>query len=393
MWVSFTSSSVIGCGPGADCEKILSSRWSNWLGIPVSLFAAAVYLGIFATGALVRREQVTPRGENALAWMTVLVLMAAGGAVWFIGLQIFALEDFCLYCMLVHMCGLFSSVALFRFTSQDHSISNHSIKGQRTFSARKVFSQKRIGIGLGSVGILVAGQVFYQQPTFMIQSLQNTHRSARSKGTGFVDLHQGKFRLNLAQLPLMGSYEAKHAIVSLFDYTCRHCREAHHYLQELQMRFGKRLAVVSLPLPLDSYCNFLVKETPSEHVNACKYARFGLAVWLANPKKFREFDDWLFQPQSPPSVAEARLCAEQLVGRDAFIMALENEWITQQIQRNVNIFKENYLRVKTAQMPQIIIGSKILVGALNRIESIYELLETEFGLMLSSQNVSSVTGK
>src|SRR5690349_18993024 len=41
----------VGCGPGSDCEQVLSTRWSRWRGVPVSVLAAGVYFAIFAASS------------------------------------------------------------------------------------------------------------------------------------------------------------------------------------------------------------------------------------------------------------------------------------------------------------------------------------------------------
>src|SRR6478672_7609227 len=53
---SLTGKTPSGCGEGGGCEDVLHSRWSTWLGIPVSLSAVAVYAGLFlaSLGAVAR---------------------------------------------------------------------------------------------------------------------------------------------------------------------------------------------------------------------------------------------------------------------------------------------------------------------------------------------------
>ena len=49
-WVTWQQSTVAGCTGGslADCDEVLSSSGSKWLGIPVSLLGAVTYVGILA---------------------------------------------------------------------------------------------------------------------------------------------------------------------------------------------------------------------------------------------------------------------------------------------------------------------------------------------------------
>ena len=105
--MSASDEGLAGCsGSGAvNCEDVLGSRWSQWLGIPVSYPAIGVYVAILAASAASRWSGDSAQG---LAEIILLVcsLMAAGASLWFIFLQALVIGKFCLYCMLCHLCGL-----------------------------------------------------------------------------------------------------------------------------------------------------------------------------------------------------------------------------------------------------------------------------------------------
>ncbi|MBI2949028.1 MAG: thioredoxin domain-containing protein [Verrucomicrobia bacterium] len=195
-----------------------------------------------------------------------------------------------------------------------------------------------------------------------------------------VVLHQGKHRLLVDELPIIGAPTAPHLMVSLFDYTCHYCRDMHGLLLEAQRRFSNQLAIVSLPMPLDSDCNHLVKRTPSAHANACQYAKFGLAVWRARPEAFSEFDSWLFHPPSPLPLNEVKQRAEELVGREKLEQALADDWVKKQLQTAVAIYESNSSELRDGRMPQLVIGSAISVGPLQKIDQLYTMLADQLGL-------------
>jgi uncharacterized membrane protein len=102
-WVTWQQSTVVGCTAGSmvDCDEVLASAWSKWLGIPVSLFGMLTYAAILAL--------VWPAilmGGGAMTMLLALAMTAAGAGAWFIGMQAFVLQHFCLYCLAVHGCGL-----------------------------------------------------------------------------------------------------------------------------------------------------------------------------------------------------------------------------------------------------------------------------------------------
>lgn len=108
-WVSFRAgNSALGCGglPHFDCEHVLTSRWSVWLGLPISLPAAFVYATILTASLLIGPRIPGRVQRTAWAVLVSLAITAAGAAVWFSALLLFVLKEVCFYCMTVHACGL-----------------------------------------------------------------------------------------------------------------------------------------------------------------------------------------------------------------------------------------------------------------------------------------------
>jgi len=103
-WTSLQIGTVAGCnGDGVvDCDVVLSSHWSQWLGMPVSLFGSITYVAILAICWPAAKDPAGKIGSGLLA----LSLLAAGAAVWFIAVQAIFLQSFCFYCLSVHACGL-----------------------------------------------------------------------------------------------------------------------------------------------------------------------------------------------------------------------------------------------------------------------------------------------
>ncbi|MEM9940619.1 MAG: vitamin K epoxide reductase family protein [Planctomycetota bacterium] len=114
-FVAFTSSKVAGCGSGKlfNCGHVISSRWSLWFGIPVSVLAASLYVGLVAALCVAVSKKVS-QSARSLAWMTVSVLALSAGmaAIWFVSLQIFDLGHLCTYCLVAHGCGLVAAITI-----------------------------------------------------------------------------------------------------------------------------------------------------------------------------------------------------------------------------------------------------------------------------------------
>ncbi len=111
-WVYFTSSKIAGCGGGSvfDCSHVTNSKWSMWMGVPVSLLAIVSYVSL-ATALAFAVWQTSPVVKR-FAWTAVALFALSAGlaAVWFTGLQVFVLKHFCSYCLAAHACGVIAAV-------------------------------------------------------------------------------------------------------------------------------------------------------------------------------------------------------------------------------------------------------------------------------------------
>lgn len=105
---SSSTAGLVGCGEG--CDEALASRWSVWFGVPVSLFGAVAYAGVFVSSLLVGRRNLA---LDALGWrgLELFVPLTVGAAVWFVGLQATGATGWCHYCLAVHACGALIAVA------------------------------------------------------------------------------------------------------------------------------------------------------------------------------------------------------------------------------------------------------------------------------------------
>ncbi|MBM3837723.1 MAG: hypothetical protein FJ398_07120 [Verrucomicrobia bacterium] len=434
-WVSFKGGSLPGCGPESGCDKVLQSRWSHWLGIPVAVPAAIVYLTLLWTTFQIGGRASEARRRNCSLAMVALSVVILGAAVWFVGLQALVIKSFCAFCLTAHASAAVAAGLLLRNVASRTGASgtDRFHWPPKTLGIRRSEVIKFAFAGVGALLVLLAGQALVAKKTYAVKRMEgaaapSTNASAQTAGqesgqpSGSTEtrtvsvqpisgsapsipaqpsgtagpnatptnpapsarreivLHQGKHRLAVDELPIIGLPSAPHLTVSLFDYTCHYCRDMHGLLLEAQRRFSNQLAIVSLPMPLDADCNHLVKRTSSAHANACQYAKFGLAVWRAKPEAFSEFDSWLFHPPSPLPLNDVRQRAEELVGRETLEQALADPWVTRQIQTAVALYESNSRELRDGRMPQLVIGSAISVGPLQNIDPLYTMLAEQLGL-------------
>ncbi|MCA9055694.1 MAG: thioredoxin domain-containing protein [Planctomycetaceae bacterium] len=342
----------LGCGAGSGCDEVLASRWSHVLGAPVGLPAVLLYLSV-AVAAVVRRRTSDARLRSRLS---AFLWIAAGTIVtavsWFVGLQAVELQVFCPWCLADHALGLATAVYIlvteFRLSS---------------------FRPGRFLVGMG-LSVLLAGVQI---------ALPGTGPQAASLATAQVKLLEGQLRLDLEEVPTVGSPSADGLVVLLFDYCCPHCRQTHTQLLDLQRRHPDRLRLVLLPVPLNADCNPAIDETEPRFQDACELARLALAVWRSDRVRFADFDTWLFESPTPRPVDEALAEAELLVGRAPLQAALADGWVDARITADV----EAYAASGVDAIPVLLAPGKGGVsGRAGDEQVLQERLEQDLGISL-----------
>lgn len=434
-WISLAggADSALGCGglPQFDCEHVLASRWARWLGVPVSLAAVGVYglmaLGAFAMG--LRRRRAAQRIGAGL--VVLCVALAAAAALWFLGLLAVATDKLCLWCVLIHTCGLICAGLVLP----------RALGAADSWPVGTAAARSLAGAGLAAVAVLVGGQVFFPSAGYRIdelvaagpgedlstrpsQGLSGGPRISPSRGSGPIEqdpgsiaapgntpalpraadqsgssggdrgmgqlvptppsrsgtrkvaIFGGQLWLDTQNWPVLGDPAAQYVVVDLSDYTCQHCRRLHGYLRQARARYHGRLAVIFLPVPMNTDCNQFVEFTHEDHQLSCDYARLALAVWRAQPGVFERFHDWLYEPERPPPLAEARKFAAELVGRAALEAELNDPALAEMIRQNTLV----YHRAGRGTVPKLLFGRYVVSGPTQGAEELLELLENRLGI-------------
>jgi uncharacterized membrane protein len=412
-WVSFHNGPVAGCGAESGCNKVLQSRWAYWLDIPVSVPAVLVYLGLLAATVLLWKRPSPDDQRGSWAAIITLSVIVAGAALWFVGLQVFVLRAFCKFCMTAHACGFAAALICLKnipFAADPDTPMWTPGSGKVGVPRSAVLLLATVG--LAGIVILAGGQALVQKERNVVKVLKpgggqaTKYAGGNSKGTNHpgqgsapatllaglpgpnprliaprsLSLYSNQFLLKLDAVPMIGSPDAANVIVCLFDYTCPHCRALHPILVETQRLFSNRLGIVCLPMPISTNCDQFLPATIHSVSNACEYAQLGLAVWRANPEYYRGFDDWMFAPDRPPPLEQARQYAAGLVGKDKLEAALADQWVQKQISTDCNLHYVNWTAAETPVMPQLIVGPMISSGPLNSVEHLEILLNRYLGI-------------
>ncbi len=374
-WHYLVGGSLIGCGGGSPCDRVLNSRWSTVGGVlPVSGLAAGAYLAM-----LVASLFIGPRTETSvrrLAWRALLVLVgaAAGSAVWFIIVQKWAIGAFCPYCMTAHITGLLlAALILWRTPTQmeDGLIETKSSNRGRSVAESETDKSNEATFGSAfrfrisdffrvSVfgfriwifpGVVVAGIVAICQVAFKPPPVSRGGETQTKLPT--LDPHA---------VPLVGSPDAPYVVKLLFDYECPHCQQLHFMLNEAVRRFDGKMAFALCPTPLNTNCNPYIPRNVEQFKDSCELAKVGLAVWVARREALPAFDGWMFSFESgdrwqPRSLDAAKAKAIELVGQAKFDAARTNTWIDWYLQVSTRLFGDT----GSNAVPKLVFGSRWVI--------------------------------
>ncbi|HEV2208375.1 MAG TPA: vitamin K epoxide reductase family protein [Verrucomicrobiae bacterium] len=394
--VSLSRGGVAGCGPGSGCDRVISSRWAYWLGLPVSLPACALYVLFLVLSFPAARPRIRP----SRLWPTVVVGlsgMIVGAVIWFFLLQALVVRAWCKYCLATHAFALAGAGLLLLALAKVRS-DRLTDNSQRTASpcSRQVLDcasplalcraqvlsllkslrpdkgDLRLGllVAVSGLAVLVGGQLAFRKGLYEVTSLGG----ARASVTEIV-LYDGRFRLNASELPRIGPSTATNFIVSLFDYTCSHCRQEQPILKAVIEKYGGTVAIIELPVPLDAECNpSLLMTAPANH-DACAYAKLGLALWRARPDAFPAFQDWCMSSPETPALAVVRAKAESIVGKDALERALADPWVGRQLHSDIALYTANGQVNGDGRLPQLVIGDVVTHGEVARAADLDLLIQ------------------
>ena len=172
--------------------------------------------------------------------------------------------------------------------------------------------------------------------------------------------------------PVIGNRDAKHIIIDQFDYTCHFCRDLHKLLMKAIESRPDDLAVLMMPVPMDTACNPMVKTTPAEHRDACIYARYAMGVFRAAPEKFAEMDAWLFEPMRPWDLDLVKMRAEFLAGGPEKLAAAMNDpWMVKRHNEALAIYDAS----TQGQLPKMLFEHAVVSGPVPNYEQLLDVFE------------------
>ena len=390
---------LAGCGEGSGCDDVLGSRWSLWLGLPVSMFALGFYL--LLAGGILFLYPPRKRNANRLPWLVPVAL--AGGIVicWFVLLQAAVIRSFCVYCLADHVLGLLAvgflllharkaagrlppaggivALVLAAVFVVVHVLAEPSrvdvVKLQDIEDRPGQPNVEPVLIGpAGSPPVHGVAARDIQDPPG--QEYAEPVAMGPEKPTRIVGVLGGRVSFDLYAMPHLGNREAEHVILELFDYTCSHCRDLHQHIHLSLERYGGQLAVVTLPVPLEKPCNPFIQNNNPKHRNACEYARLSMAICASDPRRFPAFHDWLMAGKNPPPLEQVQARAETIVGEGALDKALSHPRVAEWLNDGITMYKHS----NTGSIPKLAVGDQVVNIPHTTSRRLFTFLESKLGI-------------
>jgi uncharacterized membrane protein/protein-disulfide isomerase len=326
------------CGGAAwlDCDSVLNSAWSNWLGFPVAPVGLLIWLVVLAC-------LMWPGLRDSLVRQTVLlasILLLLIAAVFYVYIQLVELRAICTWCMADHtMAILLAMVAL--------------------LGLRVELGKARLVPGVGAAiagGVLlvlgVGGGSSLGSFTVAI-STENGRWIETDDAAHAITFNDGNVVLDRRSHPIIGGPDANKFIIELIDPKCGRCALFAPKLKQAMAMLGPEYALVIGYVPSEVGCNHYLQASPEYGKDSCELTKLALAVWLARPEAFEPFSDWLMAELDSLTVDRARSRAAGLVGDDALAEALADPRITQMIRRDVDLAVHMDIEI----LPGIVVGN------------------------------------
>ena len=409
LYQSQTHDALPGCDGGSGCASVLSSKWSLWFGIPVSLLALANYTAMFAAALSFVPRDKKPQLPITLT-LAVTAVAAIAAAVWFIAVQVVAIGELCKYCMGTHAVGVAAAVlGLWAVTP-------------------RVQMKQLVSAGVAAlllIGVMITGQLLGDPPaapdavitfaddvTAVLPKIDDTSvgdplgpaplvtdpllpkagdpltragsvkqvdippidKATPADGPRIVKLYGGRIEIDTTKVPIIGDPHAPVVLAVLYDYRCSHCRDTRVMLEKTKQKHGDKLAIVCLPTPLSSKCNRLIRRYNANNRYSCDLAKVSLAFWKVAPEKWAEFDKLMYSSEEHHTPARSQIAAGKMIKDKDLTKALRESWADEQISRDITMYATAGKASGKTTLPMLISIHGIMTGTPNHPLDIDDLL-------------------
>lgn len=285
-----------------NCGRVLGSRWSSILGLPLGVYGFLFFFLVGVIALLASDERLLPT-VSAGKLFAALSFFGLMGSLGLFLISKFGIGALCPLCLTIYGISIvLFLVALFFVGLRDFF--SAIIGGVETS-----FSLPKTLLGLGQYrGSLITsaarlGTCCFILGVFFVIAAQDyiENRIVRPKLISALELKKesgGKIESISSVLDgsaqgdyFKGPANAPITIVEFSDFECSACQMMHESLKPLLAKYEGKILFIMRNFPLDNACNPFI--TKAFHQEACHAAE--LARCAGEQGKFWEFADFLFE--------------------------------------------------------------------------------------------------
>lgn len=345
-----------------DCDGVAKTSYSQFLGIPLSLWGVCLYLFFLFMIFVDKIQNIKFLGflkvfKNPLSYIFCISLLSFIISMILGGISVFKINAICIFCFMTYFIDL-----LIAISSKTKGL---SIAGEIKTSINdfvEAIKVKRYAYWFMLLVLLGISLVTYTTVS-NIFSPQIARQQELKRAFNLEGLKVNKNRL--------GDENAALQIDEYMDYNCSGCFIAQVYLHRVVTEF-ENISVVQHNIPLDSACNANIKEGGG-HKNSCLKARYALAA--AKQNRYWHLGQALFDPE----VEEEKDIIEAARLLDIDVKQLKEDANSEEIKKELENSIKDADSKGVAGTPTLFIGVKQMVGAGTYPEFV-EVIEKQGGI-------------
>jgi uncharacterized membrane protein len=333
-------SSFCAISKAINCDTVSQSPYSLFLGLPVSAWGAAGYLGLslllLATGTSSAGKQ---RGWS-LAMLSVSGFSAS--SLFLAGVSTFAIGSYCLVCIGTYAVNL---LLLFFTWLVRRRLNVGPFAAALKEDVRFLLKTSRFGRSAAAAFFCLFAIFWWSVPAYW-----ETRRDLPAPGL---------FKSGLTDhgLPWIGAENPALEILEFADYQCFQCRKMHYFLRQFVATHPDKIRLIHCHYPMDHEVNFIVKEPC--HVGSGKLAL--LAIHAKFKGKFWQMNDLLYRAAGSGRDVDLQAVAAELgLERQELSAALEHP----DYKKILGFEIRHGMKLKVLGTPSYLIEGRIYEGAI-----------------------------
>ena len=268
-----------------NCHAVTAGSWGSVLGMPLAFWGLLGYLAVIALSLLA--WQSPEWAARALTLIFCLALLFVAVDVVLLGLMVFVIQFYCLFCLLTYVVNLSLLVVSARSLAFPWP---QALRHVGTSLAALMPSRQRpvTGLFLGLMIVGAIGTVGAHTATLFVS--QGAFGALRKQLREFIS-KQPRVNLSTEGDPTIGPSNAPIQVVEFSDLLCPACQRASKLSRIIVANHRRDAQFIFKHFPLDTSCNDKVNRIV--HPGACRVAAASECAHLQG--KFWAFHDFVFE--------------------------------------------------------------------------------------------------